>query len=401
MKTKKRGNGEGSINQLPNGSWEARLMIGYNQDGKPKFKTFQAKQRNIVSKKLTDYIANKKALEPENASRDTMAQWLKNWLIDYVAVNVKTLTRVSYEGIINNHIIPHIGNIKLNELKKIDIENMYAKLLETGKKEGKNGLSVKTVNNIALCLHKALDEAMKREYIITNPSSIAKVPTLRSTNGLKKEIEILTIQEHKDLIAVCDNTAYGMGIFTALNTGVRIGELLAIMWKDIDFEKKTLTITKQLNRVHDYSPNAPARTRLGIQDDTKTKSSTRTIILNKHLIERLLEYKKQQDEHRKNWGAAYNNLDMVFARDDGYYIDPATYRDNYIKKLKEAGLKQYTFHSLRHTFATRALEAGIPIKIVSQILGHANVQITMDTYQHVLPELQSEAMNKIADYINS
>ena len=98
-------------------------------------------------------------------------------------------------------------------------------------------------------------------------------------------------------------------------------------------------------------------------------------------------------------GKAYKNLDMIFAREDGHYIDPATFREHYQKKLKEAGLKHYTFHALRHTFATRALEAGIPIKVVSQILGHASVQITMDTYSHVLPELQKESMNRIAEYI--
>ncbi len=92
-------------------------------------------------------------------------------------------------------------------------------------------------------------------------------------------------------------------------------------------------------------------------------------------------------------------MDMVFAREDGFYIDPATFRDHYQKKLKEAGLGHYTIHALRHTFATRALEAGVPIKVVSQILGHSTVQITMDTYSHVLPELQSESMNKIAEYI--
>ena len=96
---------------------------------------------------------------------------------------------------------------------------------------------------------------------------------------------------------------------------------------------------------------------------------------------------------------AYNNLGMVFAREDGYYIDPDTFRENYYRILDNAGIEKHTFHALRHTFATRALEAGVPIKVVSNILGHATVQITMDTYQHVLPNLQEDAMNQIADYI--
>lgn len=201
-------------------------------------------------------------------------------------------------------------------------------------------------------------------------------------------------------MAVCDNTPYGMGIITTLYTGVRMGELLGIMWSDIDFNKKTISISKQVNRLHDYSEDATAKTRLGIQEDTKTKTSKRIVSISDNLLKRLQQYKDEQDEHIKKWGKAYNNLGMVFAREDGYYIDPSTFRDKYVNMLAEAGLKPYTFHALRHTFATRALEAGVPIKVVSKILGHASVQITMDTYMHVLPELQIEAMNMIADYIN-
>ena len=278
---------------------------------------------------------------------------------------------------------------------------MYRDLLENGRADGKGGLSVKTVDNIRICLHKALQTAYENEYITKNPASIAKVPTLKSTGTKKKEIEILTKEEQKALMNVCDNTPYGMGIITTLYTGVRMGELLGIMWSDIDFDNKTIAISKQVNRLHDYSENAKAKTRLGIQEDTKTKTSTRIISISDDLAERLRQYKAEQEQHIKKWGKAYNNLGMVFAREDGFYIDPSTFRDKYVDTLLAADLKPYTFHALRHTFATRALEAGIPIKVVSKILGHASVQITMDTYQHVLPELQNEAMNKIADYINT
>ncbi|MBQ3427313.1 MAG: site-specific integrase [Clostridia bacterium] len=397
---KKRGNGEGSIRQTKEGYWEARIMIGYNEKGKPKYKVFSSKTRSEVSKKLSNYISGKKALTPEVVSQDTVAQWLQKWLDTYVAQNVKSSTRVSYEGIVKHQLIPQIGHIKLTQLKKSDIENMYSTLLINGRADGKGGLAIKTLNNIALCLHKALQTAYENEYIVKNPASVAKVPTLKSANKEKKEIKILPRQEQKQLMAVCDNSPYGMGIFTTLYTGVRIAELLGIMWSDIDFEKKTISISRQVNRVHDYSPNATAQTRLGIQNDTKTKTSTRVISMNDILSERLLQYKAEQAEHIRQWGKAYNDLGMVFAREDGFYIDPVTFRDNYNKILAKAGLDHYTFHALRHTFATRALEAGIPIKVVSKILGHASVQITMDTYQHVLPELQNEAMNRIAEYMS-
>lgn len=398
---KKRGNGEGCIRQTKEGYWEARIMIGYNKKGKPKYKTFSSKTRNEVAKKLSDYIANKKALTPEIVCNDTVAQWLNKWLSTYVAKNVKTSTRISYEGIVKNQLIPRIGHIKLTKLKKTDIETMYNDLLTNGRADGKGGLSIKTVDNIRICLHKALQTAYENEYITKNPASIAKVPTMKSTHTEKKEIEILSKQEQQALMSVCDNSPYGMGIITTLYTGVRMGELLGIMWSDIDFDKKTISISKQVNRLHDYSEGATSKTRLGIQEDTKTKTSNRTISISDNLLERLRQYKSEQEEHIKKWGKAYNNLGMVFAREDGYYIDPSTFRDKYVKTLAEAGLKPYTFHALRHTFATRALEAGVPIKVVSKILGHSSVQITMDTYMHVLPELQNEAMNMIADYINT
>ncbi len=398
---KKRGNGEGCIRLTKEGYWEARIMIGYNNKGKPKYKTFSAKTRNAAAKKLSDFIANQKEFEPDVICQYTVEKWLNKWLADYVAKNVKVSTRVSYEGIVKNQLIPHIGHIKLTELKKTDIEKMYNELLTHGRADGKGGLGVKTINNVKLCLHKALQTALENEYIIKNPADIAKVPTLKSTQTQKKEIEILSKHEQQALMAVCDNSPYGMGIITTLYTGVRMGELLGITWKDIDFTKKTIRISKQVNRLKDYSENAKAKTRLGIQEDTKTKTSNRVISISDILAERLKEYKQEQEEHIKQWGDIYQNLGMVFARDDGYYIDPSTFRDNYKAILKKAGLKSYTFHALRHTFATRALEAGVPIKVVSKILGHASVQITMDTYMHVLPELQNEAMNRIAEFISA
>lgn len=401
---KRRGNGEGCISYSEkDGLWNARIMVGYNEKGKPKYKTFASKQRRVAAKKLADFIANQKDAMPEVICQDTVAKWLDRWLEEYVARNVKTATRVSYEGIVKNYLIPHIGHIKLNELKKRDIESMYNKLLTDGRakvtSDGKKGLGVKTVHNIALCLHKALQVAVENEYIFRNPADIAKPPTMKSTNSEEIEVEALTMQEQKKLMAACDDSAYGIGIITALNTGVRIGELLGIQWRDINFDERTITISKQVSRLHDYSPNAQAKTKLGIQNDVKTKSSKRVISINDNLLGHLLRYRDIQQKHIQQWGEAYNDLDMVFAREDGWYIDPDYFRERYQRILAEAGVSRHTFHALRHTFATRALEAGVPSKVVSQILGHANIQITIDTYMHVQSNVQSEAMNKIGEYI--
>jgi integrase len=174
-----------------------------------------------------------------------------------------------------------------------------------------------------------------------------------------------------------------------------------LQWGDFCFVNNTVTVQRQVNRLKDYSPNAPNKTRLGIQDDTKTMSSNRTLSIPAELARRLQVHKARQEERIQLLGNQYQNNDMVFARDKGEFIDPATFRENYRKLLKAAGLKRFTIHALRHTFATRALEAGIDVKTVSRILGHASTQITWDTYSHVLPEHQSEAMSKIAEHIGA
>ena len=406
----KRANREGHIRKIEvrgRTYWEARITVAYDSvTRKQKFKVFTAKTQAECKSKLDAFKAKRDIATPEKAGNVPLKQWLLQWYEDYVIQNVKTSTRASYEMIINQHLILHIGEIKLNDLKKTDIETMYRNLLKNGrvKKIGENkGLSVKTVRNIALCLHKALDEAFKNEYILRNVADLAEVPTLKSEDIRKKEIEILSKAEQQSLIMQCADSddIYGIAIIFALFTGVRLGELLGIKWADIDFEKHTVKIQRQVNRLKDYSKNATAKTRLGIQNDTKSKTSTRVIALNEDLVAKLQLHKSWQEEQKKKWGKKYNDLDMTFAREDGYYIDPATFRDNYQKHLKRAGLTHYSIHAMRHTFASRALEIGLPIKAVSQILGHSQVQITMDLYQHLFPDVQMDMMNKIADYITS
>ena len=396
---KRRGNGEGCIRKLKDGYWEARIQIGTQPNGKTKFKTFTRKTRKEVQDLLNEYIMKERNNQPDIACNQTVSKWLLSWFDSYVDKNVAISTKVSYEGIINNHLITHIGHIKLNNLKKIDIEDMYNLLLTKGRADGKGGLHHKTVKNISLVLHKALDEAMRHEYIVKNPADIARVPAMRNTNSKKKEIKVLTREEGKALEDICVSDVYETVIKMTLYTGMRKGEVLGLKWTDIDYEKKAIIVKRQVSRLKDYDPNAKAKTKLGIQEYTKTKSSNRIICLPDKVMLWLEEHKRCVEANKRRWGKAYNDLGMIFSREDGYYIDPDTLSDHYHKKLEEAGLKKYTFHALRHTFATRALEANIPIKVVSEILGHASVQITMDTYSHVLQDFQKENMDKIAEYM--
>ncbi len=399
----KRANGEGCIRLLPNGYWEARITNGYDINGKQKFKTFTSKKQCVVIARLNDFKANRDKFNSNNVVKYSVKEWLKIWYNSYVCNNVRTSTRVSYESIINNHLIPNIGNIKLVELKKVDIEKMYNELVCNGRKDRKKGgLSVKTIRNIHLVLHKAMQEAFEREYIIKNPVCIAKVPTMKNLNIKKKEIEIYSKEDQEKLIKVAkDDYIYGNVVIFALYTGMRKGEILGLQWSDINFRDKIINVNKQLSRLKNYDKDVPSKTNLDIQYNTKTSNSTRQVYMINFLKKLLKKQYKLQLENKKRFGKSYYNYNMVFCREDGYYLDPDTVLSKYHKLSKKANIKQCTFHALRHTFATRALESGMSPKVVSKILGHSSVQFTLDTYTHVLSELQTSEMDKLDKYLNS
>ena len=175
----RRGNGEGYIFKNKEGYWEARITKGYNAQGKQQLKYFSAKTRQEVVKKLNDYIAEKNKgtyLEP---NEETVAQWLDYWHKNYVINNVKISTRVCDESIIEKHLKPRLGKIKLIELKGKDVQKIYNEMMLTGRVDGKGGLSAKTIRNIHLVLHRAMEQAVKDDLIIKNPLKSVVLPRIK------------------------------------------------------------------------------------------------------------------------------------------------------------------------------------------------------------------------------
>lgn len=390
-KRNKRANGEGGIYKK-GPYWEAVVTKGYDSNGKQLFKYFSAKTQQEVAKKLRDYITDTQRGTYIEPTKITVGEWLDYWYKSHVIDIVKIKTRCDYESSIRCYIKPHLGGIKLTELKGMQIQEFYNNLLKNGSLRKKGGLSPKTVRNIHVAFHRALEQAVNDDLIMKNP---LRGVTLPSQKG--KPIEILTKEEQKKLVDNCGEHPWEMAILLTLYSGMRLGEVTGLTWEDINFESNCIRINKQVGRVQNFTPDAQQKTKLCLRKETKTSSSNRTISIAPVIIERLKEHKTRQDKHITKLGDIYNNLNMVFCREDGNLIDPKTFRTFFINTLDKAGIAKKKFHALRHTFATRALESGINPKTVSQILGHASIKMTLDTYSHVSPELQQEAMQKIVD----
>lgn len=302
-------------------------------------------------------------------------------------------TSQSYEMIIRRHIKPNIGDISLANLNGDDLQEFYNYLYRNGRLTGRGGLSSKTVENIHLVISSCINFALKRGELLRNPLS-----TVKLRRESKKEIEVFTREEQEKIIAECQNHYYGMAIKFDFYTGLRAGELLGLTWDCINFDKNTVRINKQVQRNKNFSKYAESKTILGFVYNTKTETSNRVIKVLPRLINDLSEYKLQQDFFKKKLGQDYyRKLNLVFPRQDGYFTDTGTFLDAFSRIQRKLEIPHRNVHAMRHTFATRALESGMKPIVVSRLLGHASIQITMDIYGHVIPDFAEQELEKMEE----
>ena len=391
--TNKRGNGEGTISKRPDGTWWGRITLGTDPEGRQKRKAFYGKTRAEVQKKLTEVINsinNNTYIDPKNI---TLSKWLDIWFNEYAINSIKQSTRVSYETYIYKHITPILGKIKLLDLRADTLQQFYNDKLENGKLNGVGGLSPKTIKNINVMLHKAIDQALKNGLVNRNVTEVVTLPKLE-----KKEMRVLTSDEQQQLLRVCNNENNGIFIVVALSTGMRLGEILGLKWSDIDFKNKLLTVRRTINRLKNYDKDISKKTVL-VVNTPKTENSKRIIPLSNNLIKCLRDFKTFQKQKYLRIGVVIDDDSFIFPNSFGQSAgEPKTYQETFTKLTKLANLNNVHFHCLRHTFATRALEEGIPAKTVSEILGHSNISTTLDLYSHVLLETKREAIEKLSKF---
>ncbi len=383
--------GEGSIYQRADG----RIVGQYRVDGKLKY--IYGKSKKEVKEKLDkvlEKIENNIDFESEKMSLHT---WLVKWLETYIKNSVKLSTYISYEGIVRGHISKHrIGKTELAKVTTDLFQRYFNEKTKTGRLDGKQGgLSPKSLLNQYTMLNEALEQACLNGYILKNPIRGVRLP--RQTHY---DMRVLSMEEQKKLMNTV--TRYGemsaTGISIALYTGMRLGEVLGLKWKDIDWQGREIFVSRTVNRLKTFDKDSDTATKIVI-GEPKTKNSIRRIPMTKSL-EVLLQ---QQMEKQKNSlypadNHNYGNWDselFIVTNESLHGFEPRTYQDLFKRYVEMAGIEDANFHALRHTFATRCIENGMDVVVLSKILGHASPATTMNKYGHALDEHKKIVMDRM------
>jgi integrase len=290
---------------------------------------------------------------------------------------VRLNTYVYCRNLLDNHILPALGHIQLQKLAPEHIEAFY-----THKRD--EGISAGTVHLMHSVLHKALEQAVQRGRIPRNVCDFVSPPRIP-----KHEVQALTPEQAHKLLEAANGHRIEALLTLALVTGMRRGELLGLRWQDIDFENKSVHIRRTLSYITGYGFK---------ESEPKTASSRRKIMLPQFVLDVLKQHRAQQLQERLRLGDAWQDRGLVFCNTRGGFLRPMGLHDMFEKLLVHAGLPHMRFHDLRHSAATILLSMGVPAKVVQELLGHSTIRMTMDTYSHVLPAMQQDAMEKWDDW---
>lgn len=382
----KRGQNEGSIRKRKDGTWEARVTVGIDANGKQIRKSIYGRTRKDVSEKLTDLLNSLQKGIITNPTEMTLGEWLDEYMRTYKKPHVRPATYNNYSVKVNNHIKPAIGHYKLKALRQDIIQKFVNGLSE-------KGLSPSTVTDIYKLLHNALETAVDDGIIARNVSSRVKLPKMS-----KPKINVLTIEQQDAFVEQAKKTYMGTMYIFDLCTGMRLGELLGLKWSDIDLPNNELHIQRTLYKSKDPdTSNSRWQLYFG---DPKTEASVRTIPLNETAIKVLADVFEQQNQNKIRAGTAYEDNDLVFCTQLGRPLDPNNMRRTFYSICDEIGIKDMHPHCLRHTFATRGAENNVDVRVMQRLLGHSNIQETADTYTHVLSSLKRDEVMKLESTVN-
>lgn len=372
----------GQLIQRGERSFLVRIYLGRDADGKRKYhaKTIQG------TKKEAQAYLNRILREQDlgtfvEPSKMTLDEYLDSWLATAASQRVRKRTFTSYGEILASYVRPYLGSRQLGALTPLEIQSAYTKLQE-------RGLSARTVRYAHSVLRSALEQAVKWRLLAHNPVQNVDLPRQTRT-----EFTALSPEQARRFLADASESPYGVLFEILLVTGLRPGEALGLKWSDVDLDVGRVKVQRVLVRGRQRNQSL-----LGWWfEEPKTPRARRTVPIPASTVQALRTHRRRQLEHRLARRTGYEDLGLVFCADDG---QPLRHRDvvrYYFKPLlQKAGLPETTrLYDLRHSCATLLLSAGENPKVVSERLGHASITLTLDTYSHVLPDMQEGAAAKL------
>jgi integrase len=310
----------------------------------------------------------------------TVGDWLTQWLNNYASMHVTARTLESYSSIIKRHLIPGLGQMALKDLEPSYIQSYYSRALSSGRKDGKGGLSARSVLYHHRILSKALSYGVKMGVVARNVAQLVEPPRARRVT-----MQVLSPSDVPRLLDAAMGSPYYVYYCVLLHCGLRRGEGLALRWRNLDLVGSELEVRETAFRLHsgEYIIKEP-----------KTPHSRRRVSLTPSLAMLLRKYREDQELISEKMGRKLLEDDFVFCRPDGRPLDPDSVTRRFSEIVRKAGIPRIRLHDLRHTHATLMLKAGVHPKVVSERLGHASIAVTLDTYSHVLPGLQEAAAER-------
>lgn len=387
--------GDGSIRKRSDGRWEGRYTAGRNEEtGKLIYKSVLARTQAECKRQLREALRHQEQQadmrpaqlpEAENTTQCqkdsqafTVARWLRTWYDLYAKQNIRRSTQLQYTYFMRDLVIPRIGELSLSQLSGLRLQMLYQELRTSGRthpqRHAGQGLSPKTVRSVHLFLHAALEQAVRAGVIAKNPTAECKPPKLE-----RKEMKVIQAEQIGEYLQAAVERNVLPLFFLELTTGLRRGELLALLWSDLDVPNRSISVTKSVARLDGEL----------VVSKPKTQHSIRTLVIPQQAVDLLVQ------EHNLH----PNNPYMFPSPTTGTMYSPETVARIHKRLLKDAGLEDCRFHDLRHTFATLALQNGVDIKTLSGMLGHYSSGFTLDIYTHVTRKMQEEAAEKMGQFM--
>ncbi len=361
----------GYIRKRDDRKWQLTYDVPRGPDGKrqQRYETVNGIKKQAEAR-LTEILRSVNRGRYFEPTTLTVAQYLDQWLRDYAEVSVRPRTLQGYRSIIETHLKPSFGHMRLTEMSAQDVQTFYASQV-------RSGLSPQTVTHQHRVLRQAINQAARWDMLQRNIMDRVTPPTRR-----KPELRSLEVDEARSLLKAAEGTDYHLPIHLAIYTGLRRSEILGLRWSDVDLDGRTLTVTRTMVDLVGKAAHV---------DEPKSRRSRRAVSIDETTSMMLRAQRERREAQLEARGLHLSTDDQLCIRPNGSLMRPSTLSHSYSRIAIRCGIKGVRFHDLRHTHATMLLESGVPVHVVQARLGHESIQTTVDTYGHVLPASDAEA----------